>query len=118
MKENVRSCVNCSRAATKCVTAAHRTAREQSRLKIEMKSWNSSRVCAHETTDHHFLRGSGSVCGFIDIRANRYVVCQSKRGIRSRPFPGSDRWLRNARPFGTMERDSILRPGQRVFSRE
>src|SRR5580704_484089 len=46
MKENVRSCVNCSRAAMKCVTAAHRTAREQSRLKIEMKSSNSSSVCA------------------------------------------------------------------------
>src|ERR1017187_387578 len=108
MKESVRSCVDCSRAAMKCVTAAHRTAREQPRRKIDMNSWNSSRVCAHETTYHHSLRGRGFVCGFIDIRASRYAVCQSERGIRSRPFQGSDRWLRNACPVETMERDSIL----------
>ena len=53
---------------------------------------------------------------FIGVREIRIRVCKSEPGIRAGSFQRSDRRLRGAGSRGPVERKSVLRSGERLFS--
>src|SRR5581483_3802780 len=102
-----RNCRNSSSAAMKFAIAARETA--TFRRTRGGKFWNWWRVCAHETSYNDLHR---NVDGIDRIRAIR----KSEPGIRERAVQGCGRGLRTARAKWRVQREFVLRFGQRLFS--